>query len=158
MKEREVANALLSKHAAIAGVPVNPAAIARAEGIEVAALDPLAAQTASGWFRIVDGIPKIYFNAGEPPRRQRFTIAHELGHYALGHGERPRDNARDFSLAAPDGIEISANRFAAELLMPGPRVWAAVNGGKRRVEDLANYFDVSEVAMGLRLKHLGILG
>jgi hypothetical protein len=56
------------------------------------------------------------------PRRRRFTLAHELGHYVLpSHAEsdspcRPRDIERwDPSLQAR---EIEANRFAAVALMP----------------------------------------
>lgn len=56
------------------------------------------------------------------PRRRRFTLAHELGHYILpAHGEsdspcRPRDIERwDASLQTR---EVEANRFAAAALMP----------------------------------------
>lgn len=56
------------------------------------------------------------------PRRRKFTLAHELGHYILpSHGEtgspcRPKDIERwDPSLRAR---EIEANRFAAVTLMP----------------------------------------
>lgn len=52
----------------------------------------------------------IGFNPGHPFCRQRFTIAHEIGHLLLGHTCTSRD----------DGTynEKEANAFAAELLVP----------------------------------------
>src|SRR5687768_10712824 len=69
----------------------------------------------------VIGVNKFHHN-----RRQRFTIAHELGHFIL-HGKnsnifidkkyftfyRDQDSA-----GGKDEQEITANAFAAELLMP----------------------------------------
>lgn len=63
------------------------------------------------------------------PARERFTLAHELGHYFLGHGEYLRQEfceESDFSLNRSElsngsGIsrmEFQANYFAASLLMP----------------------------------------
>lgn len=59
----------------------------------------------------------IIVNDEFPLAHQRFSVAHELGHYVLGHGaagflKAPADVVRE------DWQEIEANRFAAELLMP----------------------------------------
>lgn len=62
----------------------------------------------------------IFVNGSDAPARQRFTVAHELGHWALEHGPR-LDN--DDSLASTDPQERDANRFASEFLMP----WADLN-------------------------------
>jgi Zn-dependent peptidase ImmA (M78 family) len=152
--ERDIANQLLRRHASIVGLPIDPVAIARAEGIDVLPF-PEMPTTASGWFRIIDGQPTIYFNQEEPSRRQRFTVAHELGHYALGHGERPRDNASAFNVRNYDPYEAGANKFAAELLMPAERLRAAMLAGISDLARLATGFGVSEVAMRYRLKNLG---
>ena len=65
----------------------------------------------------------MYVNRHEPPQRQNFTIAHELGHYLLGHTE---NEDAYVSLLFRTGeaekkqhpFEWEANRFAADLLMP----------------------------------------
>lgn len=66
----------------------------------------------------------IYVNKDDPPNRQRFTIAHELGHYIL-HPEFIKDDTKYSVLLrqiltnknyAPE--EKEANCFAANLLVP----------------------------------------
>lgn len=57
---------------------------------------------------------EIYVNILEPYKRQRFTKAHEIGHFVLGHGESDRE---DYTINS-DIKERAANQFAAELLMP----------------------------------------
>lgn len=65
-------------------------------------------------------------NGKDPRRKQRFTVAHELGHYTrlkdqdglscrLGFVEDRKDLS---ILHAQKDTEVDANRFAAELLMP----------------------------------------
>lgn len=137
-------------------LPVDPGAIARAAGADVRD-DPDAGQV-SGRFEMSEGKPVIYVNRMESRLRQRFTIAHELGHFALKHGNRFRDTASNFASVQFDPAETQANRFAAELLMPA----AAINGliEKRGVTDfsrLAALFDVSQQAMQYRLRNLGWL-
>jgi Zn-dependent peptidase ImmA (M78 family) len=116
--------------------------------------------------RVVIGV-----NRTDPDTRQRFTIAHEIGHLLLHRG-RPllvdpvRINLRDSrSSLATDIEEIEANSFAAELLMPRALVLAnfrrAANEGvgslERVTHDLAFGFGVSNQAMEYRLANLGLL-
>ena len=42
----------------------------------------------SGLFVIKNNKPHIRYNKNEHPNRKRFTIAHELGHVALGHSRK----------------------------------------------------------------------
>jgi Zn-dependent peptidase ImmA (M78 family) len=112
----------------------------------------------------------IGVNANHPPRRQRFTVAHEIGHYLLHKGravvlDHVRMNFRDAtSSTATDFEEIQANAFAAELLMPRDAVFAqakrlsAPEDGTDAtvVRDLADIFEVSEQAMEYRLINLGL--
>jgi len=79
--------------------------------------------------------------------RQRFTIAHELGHLLL-HPEST--HYRDATFAGTR-LEIEANRFAADLLMPMWMIDAAVEAHGADVKRLARMFQVSEAAMDLRL-------
>lgn len=115
--------------------------------------------------------PVIGVNAVQAPVRQRFTIAHELGHWALHPGrlvifDRPmRVNRRDsVSAMATDREEIQANAFAAALLMPERLVRQCVTElpaeQRRDPEDaariLAGKFKVSAAAMNFRLINLGL--
>lgn len=67
---------------------------------------------------------KIFVNKDDPPNRQRFTIAHELGHYIL-HPDFVKDETKYKVLLrrpledknyTPE--EKEANCFAANLLVP----------------------------------------
>lgn len=113
----------------------------------------------------------IGLNSRQAPQRQRFTLAHELGHLRLHRG-RPlivdslvRVNMRDSASAtATDREEIEANRFAASLLMPEHMVRAAVASATADRQmapmalqrELGRLFQVSAEAMGYRLINLGI--
>ncbi len=97
----------------------------------------------------------IYINSNDPPQRQRFTLAHELGHAVLHEGENVVDYRRN--LDAPDERkEVEANKFAAELLMPEDtfrEVWRTRAANKTRV---AACFGVSGEAVGYRAANLGL--
>lgn len=111
----------------------------------------------------------IGVNSAHSLGRQRFTIAHELGHLELHRGRRlildvpVRVDYRDrTSSLATDREEIEANRFAASLLMPEALVMSAAReAGSRNLEDhvslLAKRFQVSTEAMSYRLINLGLI-
>lgn len=63
--------------------------------------------------------PGIVVNSNHPLSVQRFTAAHELGHFVCGH-EFGVDDYRTTNPATTtiDLKEVEANSFAAELLMP----------------------------------------
>lgn len=104
-----------------------------------------------------NGYYVIVVNANHYKNRQRFTMAHELGHYALNHGDKEDTLYRDSELEnTPD--EIEANAFAAEILMPAGVIRHLVfKDGITRVQELANKLWVSEQAMLFRLKNLGLI-
>jgi hypothetical protein len=70
------------------------------------------------------GYPKIFVSAKQPWRRERFTVAHELGHVLLGwHVDTVRCHPSPESytgdvLALGVDQEGEANRFASHLLVP----------------------------------------
>jgi len=113
----------------------------------------------------------IGVNQDDSPARQRFTIAHELGHLCLHPGQPLRvDRSARVNLRATGddgrgGEEREANWFAAELLMPEQMVRevAAHMAQRRQLSDdslvgaLADSFQVSRVAMGYRLFNLGLV-
>ena len=138
-------------------LPIDPTAIARAMGVEVV---PDSELEYDGHYQIdpATRTPRIYFNADAPVVRQRFTIAHELGHHARGDLDAPRDTRNNLNTRVNDPREIGANRFAAALLMPQAQVEIAVfRRGITSISRLASLFDVSEVAMEYRLQNLGLL-
>jgi Zn-dependent peptidase ImmA (M78 family) len=155
MPERQAATALLLKHWGGRPVPVRPEEIARAEGVRV---EHITDHAYSGEYVQEQGIPVIRYNEWESANRQRFTIAHELGHHVLKHGPRLRDTTAALFGNSWDPVEVSANRFAAELLMPVYAVTSMVRTqGVSSLEILANTFAVSEQAMKYRLKNLGLI-
>lgn len=101
--------------------------------------------------------------------RQRFTIAHEIGHLLLHNGEELHVDA-DFrvnlrssaSSRADDVIEIEANTFAATLLMPAEFIKKDIARmqidaeDSEQIDQLAAKYGVSAQAMTFRL--LNILG
>lgn len=67
----------------------------------------------------------ILIKEGARPQRQRFTLGHELGHYFIPrHGHKMSCGISDLitrdqkSLSAAQRMELEANQFSAELLMP----------------------------------------
>ena len=109
-----------------------------------------------------DGKASVFFNTDEPIVRQRFTIAHEIGHFALGHlkpgvDRLHRDSVDSFSSKSKDPIEISANKFAAQLLMPADSVRYAFLSEKLSITEIAQMFNVSGLALRFRLINLGLI-
>lgn len=123
-------------------------------------------------YRAADAAPVIGVNSTNAKVRQRFTIAHELGHLQLhkGHSlilERQMHvNFRDTTSATTTNQEeVEANQFAAELLMPRDlleRALKSLLAGRplsdaELVSRLATRFEVSRQAMEYRLASLGLL-
>lgn len=96
----------------------------------------------------------IFVDSNEAIVRQRFTAAHEIGHYVL-HREFIGDRIEDNYLLRSQGLsnkqEREANRFAADLLMPMDVVEKEVSGQAINLDALAERFKVSRVAMAIQL-------
>ncbi|MEZ4239476.1 MAG: ImmA/IrrE family metallo-endopeptidase [Myxococcota bacterium] len=71
----------------------------------------------------VDGVPLIVVGADWPGDRQRFTLAHELGHLVLGG-----------RLAAALDEERACNRFAGAFLVPEAAARAELGERRSRLE------------------------
>ncbi len=104
----------------------------------------------SGVLVVADDYIAIGVNKKHPRTRQRFTIAHELGHFMLGHGS---GMCKDDGVIRGRDKEFHANHFAAELLMPLDRINDMIGYGLTK-EIMAESFGVSMDAMTLRLKRL----
>ena len=112
-------------------------------------------------------------NAAHHKNRQRFTIAHELGHFLLHSievGGIHIDHTfqvklrSDVSSTGRENDEREANLFAAELLMPIDFLIKELSGKKHiDIEDdeflleLAQRYRVSRQAMAFRLANLDFL-
>ncbi|PUB27685.1 uncharacterized protein DUF955 [Promicromonospora sp. AC04] len=158
----------LLERLAVRTIPVPVEEIAASLGVKLVheSLDP----TVSGLLLREGGTKLIAVNSGHHRRRQRFTVAHELGHLQMHKGEyivdsTVRVNRRDgLSSMATNDEEIEANAFAAALLMPRSLVHEAIGrlrasqmaNPARATELLAEQFGVSTEAMGYRLINLGL--
>jgi len=99
----------------------------------------------------VDGIPVVVVGRGWPGDRQRFTLAHELGHLVL-HGR----------LAPAVDEEAAANRFAGAFLAPADEVRKELGEKRiwlepRELEVLKKTYGLSMQGWMHRARDLGIL-
>lgn len=100
----------------------------------------------------------IAVNKRDNARRQRFTLAHEIGHFLL-HRDLIGDGIVDDAMyRSPlgDHYERQANRFAADTLLPADLVRQEWRNGNKAIQTLAERFDVSADAMRIRLEELGL--
>ncbi len=104
-----------------------------------------------GMAATVDGIPVVVVGRGWPGDRQRFTLAHELGHLVLQ------------GRLAPDvEEEAAANRFAGAFLAPADEVRKELGEKRvwlepRELEVLKKTYGLSMQGWMHRAKDLGIL-
>lgn len=121
--------------------------------------------------RIVIGV-----NSSHAPQRQRFSIAHEIGHLRLHARNLYLDHNFDSEVFWRDSVaeqgddddEIEANQFAAALLMPRHFLEEDVNNGRialsalaqadeAAIAKLADRYKVSSQAMAYRLINTGLI-
>ncbi|ABF39231.1 protein of unknown function DUF955 [Candidatus Koribacter versatilis Ellin345] len=149
--------------------PVPVERIAEAEGLPI--IETAYAGEVSGALIRSNGMTGIAVNSAHPQTRRRFTVAHELAHFALNHEGEYIDSRftvirRDGrSSDATDKKEIEANAFAANLLMPTEFLYRDLKPsyrGEAHLSDndlkmLARKYRVSPLAMQYRLVNLGLL-
>lgn len=172
VKAKRLAIKILKKYQqTLSFPPVDVEAIVKAEGVEVVEED--LEDEVSGLLVSKNGNHVILVNSDHYPNRQRFTIAHEFGHYLM-HRDISNiffDEALVFfrDKEASEGTkyqEIEANNFAAELLMPEYLLKQIirenpVDAFDEREESLlyktAKKFQVSVQALTIRLTKLGLI-
>lgn len=147
--------------------PVNIEAIIRQLGLSVEKNAELPNDISGQIRRLDSGGYEISSSAGEHYFRQRFTLAHELGHYVLhksliGAGVddttkyRSTDNGNYYNTSIELAHERQANSFAANILMPEAVVRRHVEDGMNDIVELYRKFQVSRSAMAWRIKNLGL--
>lgn len=155
-------------------LPIDPKDIAIRQNVPV--YEDMLDEGVSGLLILRGGRASIFVNIIDKEERQRFSVAHELGHYLLRHYAKEGDHVHvdkgvrvlQRGLKSSQGVypvEIEANQFAACLLMPANAVRREVErrGGhpvtEQMIDDLAGEkaFYVSKQAMTIRLTNLGLI-
>lgn len=150
--------------------PIPVTAIAQSLGLEVEPVN--LGDDVSGVLVVSGDRGVIGFNSAHALVRQRFTIAHECGHFVLHRSEDSLFIDKQYraffrnekSAKGTDWRERAANTFAAALLMPEAMVRRAarlhefeLGDEDGPVAELARAFQVSSQAMTFRLVNLGII-
>jgi predicted transcriptional regulator len=103
---------------------------------------------------------EIFLASHTGPSRDRFTIAHELGHYVLHYLYPNQNGAQIERLEAQrygsGRVEWEANWFAAGFLMPAEQFTERYHALKGVIPLLADEFGVSIEAARIRAQFVGL--
>lgn len=149
---RALASEIVAAH--LTSAPVDVVEIVSALGLELGYEDM---GDLSGKIEKRGDTYKITVNMRDPRVRQRFTIAHEIGHYIL-HRDMIGDGITDDAMyrsSLGNFFETQANQYAAYVLMP-PALFKSVYKNTKSFPGLAKIFDVSAQAAEIRAKNLGV--
>lgn len=164
---QQIANSLIGDRPKL---PIDIDKIIKSQGIKIL---PYEEHGVSGILMIEKNNTTIGYSKFEVPTRQRFTKAHELGHFMLHRGGDLFIDNKNYttmyrpSSGGPSGEwqEWEANEFAACILMPEDLVKKEMkkiqidyddNDDNSWIEQLAEKFDVSVSAMSIRISRLGL--
>lgn len=115
--------------------------------IELLGLTGLMEKT-DGFCAVTKNHVYIFYDRTMPVGRQRFTVAHEIGHLMLGHvgpGMATTQNREPTGTEKPE--EQQANQFAARLLAPACVLHEI---GATAPEDIARFCGISKKAAEFR--------
>jgi len=156
---RDLARKLLKDHGIIAP-PIPVAEIAQKEGFSVKYIQGEPNSFSGILHR---DLKAIGINADHPRVRQRFSIAHELGHYYLRHPQEEEsigigDDSEEWKI-----FESEANEFAGELLVPKDFLKEEYNKLKKntlleeKIQSLLLTFNVSREVLIIQLTKYNLL-
>lgn len=134
-------------------------AIAEKLGIEVniGEMD----QGISGVIYREKGKAVIGLNKDDTAERNRFTIAHEIGHFMMHRDQDLHVDSEEILFRRTselgDPKETAANVFAAALLMPKAFLMKESKPSLKNISKLAEKYNVSSQAMSYRLVNLGLV-
>ena len=146
----------------INSLPIDPVGIATRHDIVVEPKPDVAAGVSGMLLRHGDTFGILYATHIANRGFQRFSIAHELGHYFLdGHIDHvlPKDGTHtsNAGFSSADPYELEADSFAAGLLMPSHLFRRALNNqdpGLAAIEALADLCQTSLTATAIRYARL----
>jgi Zn-dependent peptidase ImmA (M78 family) len=107
-------------------------------------------------YRLEEGGSIVFLKEDDPPSRQRFSLAHELGHIVMSDSGLPEISCRQDGQINKD-LERCCDVIAAELLMPQQEFCLMADklgwclGG---VNELARRFKISEESAAIRMRDL----
>ncbi len=144
------------------GPPVNIEQMIRDFGISLDKKAELEQQIAGQIERLDDGSYQISINGNDHYFRQRFTMAHELGHFIyhkslIGRGidddrlYRSTSAGDFYNESITQKHETEANKFAAAILMPKPLIEKSFQENDKDVNKVATIWQVSPQALKIRL-------
>lgn len=137
----------------IKDAPIDIAGVATYLGFDVIPFD--FPDNVSGVTFIAKDLKSIGVNRNQASTRQRFSIAHEIGHYLLGHEAFDEETIHveqgQWFMNSHIQQEQEANEFAAELLMPRFLLDREDIGKDIDVSGLSGKFQVSEQAFWIQL-------
>jgi Zn-dependent peptidase ImmA (M78 family) len=99
----------------------------------------------------------IYMSVYSSVNKDRFRVAHCLGHYILHYRMPDKTGTMTFNRIGEGRLEWEANWFAAGFLMPRltfSRIFEALNGD---LESISEYFNVNHAAVECRAKFLNFI-
>lgn len=169
LKRVEQKSSEILRQLGISETPVPIREIARRLGLTILPYD--LGDNVSGVLVVNKGSGTIGYDPTESSVRQRFTIAHELGHYVL-HGSSKDELFvdKEFKVLFRDQRsstgelkrEQEANSFAASILMPEELLRKEIGihaydlTDEDAIKKLAKIFDVSPLAMTYRISNLNL--
>jgi Zn-dependent peptidase ImmA (M78 family) len=149
--------------------PTHLLQLAKASGIETMPLDVISVATKllglrlqfkplgesiSGCLKLIDDRWTVYINSDDHPKRQRFTLAHEIAHFILHKDKKGYDfvdNEFFRSSSSQNRIEQEANNFAGAILIPKDELKRlVVDKNIRELDTLSDFFDTSAIAVKVR--------
>jgi Zn-dependent peptidase ImmA (M78 family) len=164
----EDAVSIILKNYKISKAPVAVTTLAKKMGLTIKPYD--LGENVSGVLVVEQNSGIIGINPSDPQVRQRFTIAHELGHYELHRNkedffiDKQKILFRDANSSSGEiKNEREANAFAAAILMPENLLRKEINkkhinvSEEEAVKKLAKTFGVSEIAMTFRITNLNLI-
>lgn len=143
-------------------IPVDVFGLASELGLGPRPDSTLAADTSGAIKLLPNGEWQIIYNEHHSPLRQRFTVAHEIGHFIYHRNRLEKGGGTSDTLAyrRDDKVndnpyitwlqEYQANQFASNLLIPQNHLQDAIARGLDE-EALANLFKVSRAAIRIKL-------
>ncbi|MFH5207856.1 ImmA/IrrE family metallo-endopeptidase [Antrihabitans sp. NCIMB 15449] len=147
------ANKLLELHALTDG-PIPGQLITELPKIRIDYTDSLV--SGASFWDTRNGVWVIQLSRADSWLRRRFTLAHEYKHI-IDHGRRGSLYRATARVSAEIQAEHAADYFAGCLLVPRRLLKRAWGNGIQRPSELARLFQVSQQAIGVRLRQTGLI-
>lgn len=151
---------ILLKDLGLCNLPINPFDIAIKKGIDIAEIDMKGIE--GFLLRERDGnnarvcISKNITNKG----RNNFTLAHELGHFSIPTHRNTKFECTSQYLSPfhkKPVIEVEANRFASELLLPEPLLRPLIHQFKPDFDDINELAQICDTSLtATTIKYLSL--